>query len=72
VNRNLPPTMMRRYHGQDHRPPESGIWFEDQEHRLWHGHSRHQHPARRKANKRTWRKLIRERRREYVASKRAA
>ena len=65
------PTMMRRMHMQDHFPPAAGIWFEDQEYRLWHGHSRHQHPGRRKANKRTWAKLIRERRKEYMERKRA-
>ncbi len=71
VKRNLPPTMMRRYHGRDHLPPTKGVWFLDQDHRLWHGHSRHAHPLRRKANKRTWAKLVRDRRRGWAIEREA-
>lgn len=59
--RHLPSTMLRRYHGQDHFAPRSGIW--DADGRLWHGHSKvTDRPARQRRNAATWAKEIAARR----------
>lgn len=67
--RNLLPTLYRRHHFQDHLPPKEGM--HDADGRLWAGTSKiRDRAARRKANKRSWEKLVRERRRQTVAMKR--
>lgn len=67
---NLPSTLKRRYHGQDHMTPQRGMW--DADGRVWHGHSRVTNkPARRRANRASWAKILRIARREYMEEKRA-
>lgn len=67
--RNLAPTMMRRYHGQDHRPPDVGVW-DANDHHLWHGTTRvADRGARRRANRASWVKILRTARRTHMASK---
>lgn len=62
------PTMLRTYNFPDHRPPSSGVFDADE--RVWHGSSRVADPAaRRRANKRSWKKIKDEARRAFVATK---
>lgn len=59
---NLPSTIRRRYHGQDHFQPRRTGWW-DADGRLWHGHSRVTNKAaRRKRNRLTWQREVKLRR----------